>query len=376
MPQDVRGERLTARVDSSAIEHNVRRIARLVGPAEVMAVVKAQAYGHGLLPSATAALAGGAGWLGVARLGEALELRAGGVTAPLLLILTSPDDDLTAAARHRVDVTVGSPARLVEAARAASTEQPLHIHLEHDSGMGRGGSSGAAWQQLITATAAEERRGRLRCVGVFSHLAAAESDATMVAEQTQRFRRALGEAHAAGLRPRVRHLANSAATFARPDTWFDLVRPGLSVFGISPDAAIGTERELDLRPALSLRCRVATSKRVPAGHAVSYGPDHVTQRETTLAVVPAGYADGIPRLAGNRAEVLVRGRRRPIVGRVCMDQFVVDVGDDGVETGDEVVLFGSGEQGEATLREWAQWCGTIPNEVLARLGGGVRREYV
>ena len=374
--RDARGERLLARVDLAAIERNVRRMAEQVGPAEVMAVVKADGYGHGLVPSATAAQAGGASWLGVARLGEALALREAGVTGPVLQILVSPDDDLVAARDHLVDITVGTPDVLAAAGRAARPGQPLRVHLEFDSGMGRGGSAGTQWLRLLDETAEQERRGHVRCVGVFSHLAAAEDDPAMVDDQTGRFRAALDDVARAGLSPVVRHLANSAGTLARPRTHFDLVRPGLAVFGISPDDALGDEQSLGLRPAMTLSCRVATSKRVPAGHAVSYGPDHVTGRETTLAVLAAGYADGIPRFAGNRGHVLLRGRRRPIVGRVCMDQLVVDLGDDAVETGDQAVLFGPGEAGEPTLREWAAWCGTIPNEVLARLGAGVRHVYV
>lgn len=371
--------RAQARIDLAALRSNVAELCARAGSAQVLAVVKADAYGHGLLPCARAAVEGGATWLGTALLDEALALRAAGVTAPRLLSwLLDPADPFADAVRADVDLSVSAP-WAVDAIAAAATEvgRPARLHLKVDSGLGRGGSQPAAWGDLVAASLKAAATGAVEVVGVWSHLAHADDPHhPTVDRQIEVFRTAVHDAEAAGVRPEVRHLANSAATLTRPDTHFDLVRPGLAVYGLSPTPDLADPPALGLRPVMTLTARVALAKRVPAGHGVSYLHMYVTDRETTLALIPVGYADGIPRAATNVGPLLVAGARRRIAGTVCMDQLVVDVGDDPVAEGDEVVLFGPGDGGEPTAQDWAQACATISYEIVTRVGPRVPRMVV
>ncbi|HVB26984.1 MAG TPA: alanine racemase [Mycobacteriales bacterium] len=371
-------DRCACRVDLDAIRANVGELRRRASSAAVMAVVKADGYGHGLVPAARAAVAGGASWLGVALVDEALALRAAGLRVPILAWLIGPGADVAAAARGGVDVGVSSRRGLAEAvAAAALVETPVRVQLKVDTGLGRGGAPAADWADLVEAAAKAESDGLVAVSGVWSHLAQADvPDHPSVTAQLAEFRRALDVAAGAGLDPQVRHLANSAATLTRPDLHFDLVRPGIAVYGVSPGPLVGSSAELGLRPAMTLTARVAHTKRVPAGHGVSYGHRYRTARASTLALVPVGYGDGIPRSATNAAEVWLGGARRRISGTVCMDQFVVDMGDDPVADGDEVVLFGPGDAGEPTAHEWGLACGTIGYEIVTRIGPRVPRVYV
>lgn len=366
------------RVDLAAIRGNVSALKRLAGDAAVMAVVKADGYGHGMAESARAALAGGATWLGVAMAGEALALRAAGIDAPALAWLLGPADDWTAVIAAQVDVGIYAEWALDKAADAsAATGRPARVHLKVDSGLGRGGVQPASWPDLVEAAAKRQADGSIEVIGIWSHLAYADNPGHPTIEaQRQAFEAALEVAARAGLHPLVRHLANSAATLRLPQTHYDLVRPGVAVYGLSPGPEVGAAPELGLTPAMSLTSQVALAKRVPAGHGVSYGHRYTTSRETTLALVPLGYADGVPRHLTNLGEVAIKGRRYRISGTVCMDQFVVDVGDDAVVAGDDVVLFGSGASGEPTAADWAAAIGTINYEIVSRVGARVPRVYV
>jgi len=367
-----------AEIDLDAIAANVEQLRRRVGPAEVMAVVKADGYGHGMVPAARAALRGGATWLGVAFVEEALRLRGAGIDAPILAWLSSPQTDMTAAAEAGIDVSVSAPWGLDKATSAAATSgRPVRVHLEADTGLGRGGAPAGEWSQLCQAAAKRVADGSIDVIGVWSHLAYADSPGNpTIAAQQERFKCALTAAEDAGLNVKVRHLANSAATLALPDTHYDLVRPGVAIYGLSPGPAVGTSSGLGLRPAMRLRADIALVKRVPPGQGVSYGHRYTTSVETTLALVPLGYADGVPRNATNVGPVAVGGRRYTIAGTVCMDQFVVDVGDADVRVGQSAVLFGPGDDEEPTADDWAAAVGTINYEIVSRVGARVPRLYI
>jgi alanine racemase len=367
--------RTEAVVDLAAISGNVARLNDVAASADVMAVVKADGYGHGLVPSARAALAGGATWLGVAIVDEALTLRAAGITAPTLAWLWTPDEGETVAKAVRADVDLSVSDRWaldVVTGAARDAGRTARIHLKIDTGLSRGGSQRADWPDLVDAVAKAQASGEVDVVGVWSHIARADEPGHPTnLRQVEAFRDALAVAGRAGLAPQVRHLANSAATLTLPEAHFDLVRPGIAVYGLSP-----VPGDHGLTPAMTLRAQVALAKRVPAGEGVSYGHTYTTTRETTLALVPLGYADGIPRAASNVAPVAINGRTYRISGRVCMDQVVVDVGDDAVAAGDLVVLFGSGRDGEPTAQDWADVLDTIHYEVVTRIGPRVARTYV
>ena len=362
-------------VDLSAIGHNVETIAGQTSAA-VMAVVKADAFGHGLLPVARTALASGATWLGVTSASEALTLRAAGVDAPTLTWLHRPDEDFGPLIVADVDVSASSVAHLRGIAASAARSRaarPANVHLKVDSGMSRNGAMPSEWPALVTAAAEFEREGWLRVRGIWTHLATADEPRRPEAtRQLSSFDDALKTAGAAGLAPDLRHVANSAATLAIPESHYDLVRVGIACYGVEPVSG----RTYGLRPAMTLSARAILVKRVPAGTGVSYGLDYTTRRASTLALVPLGYADGVPRNVTPDARVWMGGQRHRIAGRISMDQFVVDVGNTRVDMGDEIVLFGPGDRGEPTASHWAQWADTNPHEILTRVGPRVARRYV
>jgi alanine racemase len=369
--------RAQARVDLDVVRENVRSLRAAAGSAQVMAVVKADGYGHGMVPVARAAVSAGASWLGVAVLEEAMRLRAAGLDCRVFCWLAAPGEDFAPAIAADVDLSASATWAVAEIAAAArSVGRPARLHLKVDSGLGRGGATPAEWANLVEAAGKEQASGTIEVVGVWSHLACADEPGRPEnAAQIGAFRAAVELAERAGLRPQVRHLANSAGTVALPDAHFDLVRPGIAVYGCSPAPEVGDSASFGLRPALTLVARLAHVKRVPAGHGVSYGHTYVTDRQTTLGLVPVGYADGIPRAAGNTAPLWAAGARRRIAGRVCMDQFMVDLGDDAADIGEEVVLFGTGESGEPTVQEWADAIGTITYEIVTRIGERIPRVY-
>ncbi|NAZ82533.1 alanine racemase [Kineococcus sp. R8] len=367
-------------VDLDAIAANAAVLTAAVGDAALMAVVKADGYGHGLVPTARAALAGGASWLGVAHVGEALRLRAAGVAAPVLAWILTPGADLDAALRADVDVSVAAGWALEEVVAAARrTGRTARVHLEVDTGLSRGGAAPHAWPALLNAVAERVADGAIEVRGTWGHFASAdEPGAASVPAQLSAFEAALASARAAGVDPGLRHHANSAAALLVPAARYDLVRCGIAVVGLSPAPQVASAAELGLVPALTLRTRLAHVRHVPAGAGVSYGHTFTTGRASTLGLVPLGYADGIPRHASSAGEVLVDGARRRVAGRVCMDQFVVDLGEPGASAaaaGDEVVVLGPGTAGEPTAQDWAEAAGTISYEVVSRLGERVPRRW-
>ncbi|MDQ1249277.1 MAG: alanine racemase [Actinomycetota bacterium] len=370
-------DRAWAEIDLGALRHNIGVLRRAAPDSLLMAVVKADAYGHGLAECAAAARDGGADWLGVALVGEALTLRAAGDTGPLLCWLSVPGDRFDECLRHDVDVSAYDTRMLAEIVDAAArTGIKAMVHLKVDTGLSRGGAV-PPWDEFFAAARAAEEAGRVQVVGLWSHLAYAdEPEHPTVARQLAEFERAIEVADAAGLQPRLRHLANSAATLRLPQTHFDLVRPGIAVYGISPGASVGTEAELDLRPVMTLKARLTMVKPLPAGAGVSYAHQYVTSRSTTAGLIPVGYADGIPRAASNVGPVLAAGAVRPIAGRVCMDQVVVDLDGDEAHAGDEVVFFGDGAAGHPTATEWAQATDTIAYEIVTRVGPRIPRIVV
>jgi len=358
-------------VDVAAIRHNVRLLKELVGTG-YLAVVKADGYGHGLAESAQAAREGGADWIGVATIDEALALRASGDSGRLLCWLTVPGDDWAAAIEQDVDVTVYSEAQLDE---VLATGLRARLQIKVDTGLNRGGAPRDVWSGLFAMAADAERAGRIEVTGIWSHFSSSdEPDDPANDAQEAAFEEALGQAAAAGLEPEVTHLANSAAAILRPSSRRDLVRVGIATYGLDP--APGITPALGLVPAMTARARLAMVKHVGPGDAVSYGRTWTADRPTTLGLVPAGYADGLPRVGGNRAEVAVAGSRRPVRGRICMDQLVVDLDGDDPGAGAEVTIFGTGAHGEPTAQDWAEACGTISYEIVTRIGGRFTRRYV
>ncbi|WP_242888906.1 alanine racemase [Actinomadura litoris] len=363
-----------ARVDLDAIGDNIGLLRERAGGAEVMAMVKAEAYGHGLVEAGRAAVAGGATWLGVAKLAEALRLREAGVDVRTLVCLGVPGEPYEEAVARDVDLAVGAVWMVEEVVEAAERAgRPARIHLKADTGMSRGGAGERDWAALVDAALKAEASGHLRAVGIMSHFACADEPGhPSIAAQLDAFGAMTRHAERVGARFEVRHIANSAAALTLPESRFDIVRPGIAAYGLTPMPSAGT---FGLRPAMTLVASAALVKRVSAGSGVSYGHTYVTERETTLALVPAGYGDGIPRHGSNLLEVFAAGRRRTIAGRVCMDQFVIDLGDDDMAPGDEIVLFGPGDQGEPTAQDWADALGTISYEIVTRIGIRVPRAY-
>ncbi|MFE4227533.1 alanine racemase [Arthrobacter sp. NPDC056886] len=374
-------EERSAVIDLDAIRDNVRHLAAVASPAQVMAVVKADAYGHGAVQVARAALGAGASWLGVAHISEALALRAAGIEAPLLAWLHTPDSNFAAAVAAGIDIGCSGWEldRIVAAAR--EQERPARIHLKVDTGLGRNGVTLDAWDSLLGEAMEHQDQGLLRVVGIFSHLAVAdEPERPETDEQLAAFRQVLAVAHDAGVDPEVRHLANTPATLSRPDTHFDLVRVGLGLYGLSPFEG-QTPAELGLRPAMTVRTRVSHCKDVLAGQGVSYGLNYHTDGVSTLGLIPLGYADGVPRVATG-GPVRVEGVNYPVVGRIAMDQMVIDLGPRHVAAGGrsilgaEAVLFGDGADGGPTADDWARAAGTINYEIVTRISPRVPRRYI
>lgn len=370
-------------IDLDAIAANVRTLDAGTS-AQVMAVVKADGYGHGLVPAARAARRGGATWLGAAQVVEAIELRAAGDTGRILTWLYAPGAPLREAVEADVDVAVAAPwnvEALVTAAREAG--RTARVHLKVDTGLGRNGLTPAQLPEVLRAVMRAQAEGVLAVVGVFSHFAFADAPAhPTVLAQAAEFARAVEAVERAGARLEVRHLANSAATLTNPGVHYDLVRPGIAVYGLSPIPDLKTSEDLGLVPAMTLEAELATVKPLPGGHGLSYAHQYVTPGDTVVGVVPLGYADGVPRHCSGTdgrlgAPVRVGGRHLAIAGRVCMDQLVVDLGPGASEqAGARVELFGTGADGGPTAQDWAEAAGTISYEIVTRLGARVPRHYV
>ncbi|MFB7516957.1 alanine racemase [Streptomyces sp. NPDC056144] len=372
--------RARAEIDLGALRANVRTLrARIAPTARIMAVVKADAYGHGAVRCARAALEAGAEWLGTATPHEALALRAAGITdVPVMCWLWTPGDPWDAGIEAGLDMSVSGMWALEEVVEAARrTGGTARVQLKADTGLGRNGCQPADWPRLVGEALTAEKNGLVKITGLWSHFACAdEPHHPSIAAQLDVFRSMLDFAEKAGVTPEVRHIANSPATLTLPESHFDLVRTGIAMYGVSPSPELGTSADFGLRPVMSLKASVALVKQVPAGHGVSYGHHYVTGSETTLGLVPLGYADGVPRHASGRGPVLVGDRVRTVAGRVAMDQFVVDLGGDTPEPGTEAVLFGAGDRGEPTAEDWAVAADTIAYEIVTRIGARVPRVYL
>jgi alanine racemase len=363
-----------ATVDLSAIRGNVEALCGHVAPAAVMAVVKANGYGHGAVPAARAAVDGGAGWLGVVHVAEALELRRAGIGTQLLCLMAIGSDHHADAIAANVDLSASSAGMVRRiAAAAAAAGRPARVHLKADTGLSRGGATLADWPSLLETARQAEAGGSIVVAGLWSHFASADDPGNPSIEaQLAAFKEALSVAESTGTTPQVRHIANTAAALDVPDSRYDLVRAGGGIYGL---ATLPGGPPSWLRPAMTLRTRLALVKRVPAGTGVSYGHRYITSRETTLGLVPVGYADGIPRAATGLPLVWARGRRWRIAGTVCMDQFMIDFGDEPAAEGDEVVVFGPGDHGEPTAQEWGDTLGTISYEMVTGIGTRVPRAH-
>lgn len=364
-----------ARIDLDALRSNLAVIRGLVAPALVMGVVKADAYGHGVALVADAitdATAEGSAvdWLGVAELREALALRSVGITAPMLAWLHGPATDFQPAVDAGIDIGVSSLDQLERAAAASGSTGPAVVQLKVDSGLSRNGIAPAERAVVFERAVALQARGGIRVRGIFSHLS--NTSPADDARQKGVFDQSIAEARAAGLDPELRHLASTQAALEQPSFRFDLVRIGIGLYGL-PAADSVDAAALGLRPVMQLEAAVVAVRRVPAGTGVSYGFTHRTEHDTTLALVPLGYADGVPRSASNRAEVSINGRACPVVGRIAMDQFLVDVGEGVVRVGDRVVLWGDPANGVPSAEDWAAAAGTIGYEIVTRVGPRVPR---
>jgi alanine racemase len=363
-----------AEIDLGAIRHNVSTVrARLSPGCEYMAVVKANAYGHGDIDSAKAALEGGATWLGVILVAEARRLRDAGIEAPVLLLHEPAAGDVAEALALGLRMPVFTTETLeaiVAAAERASTTARVHVKV--DTGLNRLGVQPASLEDFAALVA---KQPRVEVEGVFSHFAIAEEpNHPDTVHAVERFGDALDRLESYGITPAIRHIGSSATALAHPTAHFDLVRVGISTYGIAPAAAL--EGAPELRPAMTLKARVAMAKRVPAGEGVSYGLRYRLERERTIATIPLGYADGWPRHTTGRTSLLIRGRRYPVVGTICMDSFMADLGDDHCEIGDEVVLIGSQGNERITATEVAEQLGTIAYEVVTGITSRIERVFL
>ncbi|HWW52330.1 MAG TPA: alanine racemase [Acidimicrobiales bacterium] len=367
-----------AEIDLGAVRDNTRVLTNLVAPARVCAVVKAFGYGHGPVRVAEAALSGGATWLAVATVEEGVQLRQGGITEPVLLLSEPPPPAMGDVVSWQLTPTLYTQEGVEAAAKAITMlggTGPLAVHLKVDTGMHRVGATSDEAFQLASAVA---RAPELELEGFCTHLAVAdEPHNSFTAQQVERFNEVVARLAAAGVRPTLLHASNSAGALTQPAARYDLVRCGLAVYGLAPSPELADHCR-DLEPAMTLKARVTYVKQVPAGDRISYGLRYRFERESTVATVPIGYADGVPRrLADQGGEVLIGGRRRPIAGSVTMDQLMVDCGDDdGVVVGDEVVLLG--RQGPESIGawEWADLLDTIAYEVTCGISARVPRVYV
>lgn len=365
-----------ALVDLGAIADNVRVLREHAGPAQVMAVVKADAYGHGAVEAGRAAVDAGAAELGVATINEALALRRAGITAPVLAWLHPPGTDFAPALSADVQIAVSSVRQVGELLDAIErTGRTAEVTVKVDTGLSRSGVSAADYPAVLTELQRAVAADAVRLRGIMSHLASGDvPDDPLNDLQAQRFTDMITEARGRGIEFEVAHLSNSPSAMTRPDLAFDMVRPGIAVYGLSP---IPERGDMGLRPAMTLKCAVSMVKPIKAGDGVSYGHTWIAKQDTNLALLPIGYADGLYRLLGGRIDVLINGRLRRSVGRVCMDQFVVDLGPGkpDVTEGDEAILFGPGTSGESTVQDWADLLGTIHYEVVTSPRGRVVRTY-
>ena len=370
-------------INLGAIRDNIKYLMAKSGK-PALAVVKADGYGHGLLPVAKSALSAGASWLGVALLEEARALRQGGISTPIIAWLTPITDDFKSAINEDIDIAIASLAHL-EAITSASKSlgKCARVHLEVDTGMSRGGALGE-WSDLVRSAKAYQDSGLIEVIGIWSHFARAdEAGHEFNKKQLENFKSAVAQAKSVGITPQVIHLSNSAAAINDVDSHFDLLRLGIAIYGLSPDFShMGSSEKLNLKPAMSIRARIHLVKDVPAGSQVGYGGSAITKVDTKLGVIAMGYSDGIPRNANSEAGVLVGNKRAPIIGRVSMDQFVVDLGrDSSAKAGDWAYIIGSNpldsytSASSYTADSWASASATINYEIVTRIAARVKRIY-
>jgi alanine racemase len=369
--------RARAEINLAAIAENLKFIKSKTS-AQVLAVVKADAYGHGLINVAKAAEKSGADWLGTALLEEGIALRNGGITKPIISWLTPIGEDFRTAINLDIDLSVSSIELLNEVILVGkSINKVPRVHIEIDTGMNRGGF-GDDWGLLLPEIVKAVKANEIKAIGIWSHFARAdEPNEVMNKTQLDEFTQKVKQLNDAGVSPELIHIANSAASLSNEAAHKNIVRWGIGLYGLSPDVInMGDSKSLGLKPAMKLFAKLQLVKAVKAGQSVGYGGTAITKSDTKLGVVTLGYADGVPRNTNNSAGIFVAGKRAPIIGRVSMDQFVVDLGADSLaKTGDEVIVFGDGSQGEYTIDEWAKACGTINYEIVTRIGVRVPRIY-
>ena len=369
--------RASAEISLLAIADNLKLIKSKTN-AQVLAVVKAEAYGHGLIQVGKAAENAGADWLGTALLEEGITLRNSGIKIPIISWLTPLGEDFKAAINLDIDLSISSTELLNEIVLAGKSIKKIpRIHVEVDTGMSRGGV-GDDWQLFLNELSKAVAANEINIVGIWSHFARAdEPDEVMNKEQLAVFEDRIKSASAAGIKAEFIHISNSAASLTNKSAHKNIIRWGIGLYGLSPDLNnLGDSKSLNLKPAMRLKAKLHLVKAVKAGVSVGYGGTAITKNDTKLGVVTLGYADGIPRNANNLAGVFVAGKRAPLIGRVSMDQFVVDLGSNSLaKTGDEVIVFGDGLGGEYTVDEWAKASGTINYEIVTRIGSRVPRIY-
>lgn len=367
-----------AYIDLAAIRDNVKVLCDLARNSEVMAVVKADAYGHGLIPVSKAARQGGATWLGTALLEEAIELRKSGDKGRILTWLGSNQDRWQECVELGIDLSVSSienASAIINAAKV--TGKTAQVHIKVDTGLGRNGVMPNDLADLTNLLEEAKASGLVEVVAVWTHFALADAPSSpTIAKQLEVLDESYKYVASRGFKNLMKHAANSAATLTAPNAHFDLVRPGIAVYGITPGGEVGKASEFGLRPAMALKAQAVVVKKVPAGHGISYGAEYVTKTDTRIALIPLGYADGIPRIAGNKGPVTAKGKNFSVAGRVCMDQFVIDIGDLDFSTGDEVILFGDPARNEPDVEEWAKASQSIGYEIVTRLGPRVPRIYL
>ena len=369
--------RAVAEVDLKAIKNNLTLIKSKTS-AQVLAVVKADGYGHGLIPVSKAAIEAGADWLGTALLEEAISLRKNGIKVPIIAWLTPCGEDFKEAINLDIDLSISSLEVLTEIVTAGEQLKKLpRVHIEIDTGMSRGGI-GDDWKVFALKCSRLIKENKIDIVGIWSHFARADEPLEkMSQEQLLVFSNIVSELKSLGIEPKFLHIANSAAALTLKDSHKSIIRWGIGLYGLSPDVNnLGDSKSLKLQPAMKLKAKLNLVKTVKAGATVGYGASAIVTHDTKLGVVAIGYADGIPRNANSSAGVWVAGKRAPLIGRVSMDQFVVDLGATSLaKTGDEVIVFGNGNQNEYTVDEWAKACGTINYEIVTRIGPRVPRIY-
>ena len=369
--------RARAEINLAAIAENLKFI-KSKSSAQVLAVVKADAYGHGLIDVAKAAEKAGADWFGTALLEEGIALRNNGIRKPIISWLTPIGEDFKTAINLDIDLSLSSIELLNEIILVGkSINKVPRVHIEIDTGMNRGGF-GDDWGLLLPEIVKAVKANEIKAIGIWSHFARAdEPNEAMNKTQLDVFEQKVKKLDEAGVSPEFIHIANSAASLSNEAAHKNIIRWGIGLYGLSPDVLnMGDSKSLGLKPAMKLFAKLQLVKAVKAGQSVGYGGTAITKSDTKLGVVTLGYADGVPRNANNSAGIYVAGKRAPIIGRVSMDQFVVDLGtDSSAKTGDEVIVFGDGSQGEYTIDEWAKACGTINYEIVTRIGVRVPRIY-